>query len=221
MSAMRLHSTITSPYSRKVMVVAHETGLARLIERVPTNPHSDEYLRFDNPLCRVPTLLLESGEALFDSRVICEYLDQLHDGPKMFPATGPARFRALRLQAIGDGMLDANLARRNEMIRPPHQRSDAWIDRQARASAAACSWLEQRIEDLHDPDITIGHIAVGCALGYFAVRFPHDVWWRDCPQLAEWHARFERRPAMAATRYDVLKRCLPAEQVNQGPDAHP
>ena len=85
---MQLHTTITSPYARKVWVVAHETGLISQIRSIPTNPHCDEYLRSDNPLCRVPTLLLENGEALFDSPVICEYLDSLHDGPRLF--IGPA-----------------------------------------------------------------------------------------------------------------------------------
>src|SRR5690606_7905421 len=106
---MRLHCTITSAYARKVWVVAHETGLLDKIERLPTNPHFDEYLRDDNPLCRVPTLLLDNGEALFDSPVICEYLDSLHNGRKLFPAEPEKRWPALRLQALGDGMLDANV----------------------------------------------------------------------------------------------------------------
>jgi glutathione S-transferase len=88
---MLLHSTITSPYARKVWVVAHEKGLISQIERLPTNPHADEYLRSDNPLCRVPTLILDDRSALFDSPVICEYLDSLHSGPKLFPPAGDER----------------------------------------------------------------------------------------------------------------------------------
>ena len=114
-----LHSTITSPYARKVWVVAHETGLISQIERIATNPHADEYLRSDNPLCRVPTLILNDQSALFDSPVICEYLDSLHSGPKLFPAAGNERWAALRLQALGDGMLDASLSRRMETIGLP------------------------------------------------------------------------------------------------------
>ena len=89
---MRLHSTITSPYARKVWVVAHETALISRIERIPTNPHADEYLRDDNPLCRVPTLVLADGSSLFDSPVICEYLDNMASGRKLFPAAGPGRW---------------------------------------------------------------------------------------------------------------------------------
>src|SRR5271169_14205 len=107
---MRMHSTITSPYARKVWVVAHETGAIDRIERIATNPHTDEYLREDNPLCRVPTLLLPDGDVLFDSPVICEYLDSLHHGPTLFPLNGPERWFALKLQALGDGILDTNIA---------------------------------------------------------------------------------------------------------------
>jgi glutathione S-transferase len=145
---MRLHSTITSPYARKVWVFAHETGLIKDIQRIPTNPHVDEYLRDENPLCRVPTLVMDAGEALFDSPVICEYLDSLHSGRRLIPAEGPAQWGALRLQAIGDGMLDANVSRRMEMIRPPNEQSPSWIARQTQALEAACSWLESRVKEL-------------------------------------------------------------------------
>jgi glutathione S-transferase len=148
---MRLHSTITSPYARKVWVVAHETGLISRIERVATNPHADEYLRDDNPLCRVPTLVLADGFVLFDSPVICEYLDSLHTGRKLFPPCGSERWSALRLHALGDGMLDASLSRRMEVIRPGTEQSPTWIDRQIKAVNAACAWLEERIELLDGP----------------------------------------------------------------------
>jgi glutathione S-transferase len=215
-----MHSTITSPYARKAWVVAHETGLTDKIERIPTNPHADEYLRTDNPLCRVPTLIRDDGEALFDSPVICEYLDSLHDGPKLFPPDGSARWRALRLQAIGDGLLDANLSRRNEILRPASEQSKDWIARQMLAIDAGCRWLEQHVNDLDQPSIDIGQIAVGCALGYFAVRFPHDPWRDGCPKLTRWQERFEQRPSMVATRYDVLKSTLPPELIKEGPSRH-
>ena len=157
---MQLHSTITSPYARKVWVVAYETGLIPQIERLPTNPHADEYLRSDNPLCRVPTLVLDDRSALFDSPVICEYLDSLHSGPKLFPPAGDERWAALRLQALGDGMLDASLSRRMETIRPASEQSPMWIARQILAINAALDWLEARIQLLDGP-INIGQIAMG------------------------------------------------------------
>jgi glutathione S-transferase len=214
---MRMHSTITSPYARKAWVVAHETGLIDRIERIATNPHADEYLRADNPLCRVPTLIRDDGETLFDSPVICEYLDSLHSGPKLFPPDGPARWRALQLQAIGDGLLDANLARRNEILRPANEQSRDWVARQLMALAAGLQWLEQHVDELDAPAIDIGQIAVGCALGYFAVRFPDDPWRDNCRRLAAWQQHFEQRPSMIATRYDVLKGTLPPELIKEGP----
>ena len=216
---MRLHSTITSPYARKVWVVAHETGLISRIERIPTNPHADEYLRDDNPLCRVPTLVLADGSSLFDSPVICEYLDSLHNGPKLFPPSGPERWSALRLQALGDGMLDASLSRRMEMIRPANEQSAAWAARQITGVNAACAWLEARVEILGAP-ITIGHIAIGCALGYLDLRFSSDPWRDRYPRLADWVHVFEQRPSMVATRYDVLKETLPGHLIKEGPSRH-
>jgi glutathione S-transferase len=216
---MRLHSTITSPYARKVWVVAHERGLTDRIEAVATNPHADEYLRDDNPLCRVPTLVLDDGEALFDSPVICEYLDSLGDGPGLFPPAGPARWRALRLQALGDGILDASLSRRMEVIRPAHEQSPAWIARQIKGADAGCAWLEARLGEL-EGEVTIGYVAIGCALGYFDIRFREDGWRERFPGLAAWFEGFGRRASMQATDYAALKAALPAELIKEGPSRH-
>jgi glutathione S-transferase len=216
---MRLHSTITSPYARKVWIVAHETGLISKIERIPTNPHADEYLRDDNPLCRLPTLVLADGSTLFDSPVICEYLDSLHDGPKLLPPSGPERWAALRLQALGDGMLDASVSRRMEVIRPANEQSPGWIERQIKGVNAACAWLEARPTLLGGPT-TVGHIAIGCALGYLDLRFAGDRWRSKYPRLADWNSIFEARPSMVATRADVLKDTLPAHMIKEGPSRH-
>ena len=190
-------------------------------QQYPTNtdePLRHEYLRDDNPLCRVPTLLLDDGEALFDRPVVCEYLDSLHTGPRLIPAEGP-RWHTLRLQAIGDGMLDANVSRRMEMIRPPNEQAPSWIARQTQALEAACSWLESRLSEL-EGSITIGHIAVGCALGYFDIRYPDDRWRTRYPRLGSWYDQFETRPSMQATRYDILKVTLPASMIKEGPSRH-
>jgi glutathione S-transferase len=215
---MRMHSTITSPYARKAWAVAHEKGLFDRIERIPTNPHVDEYLRADNPLCRVPALILEDGTVLFDSPVICEYFDSIGEGPLLFPS-GTKRWQALRLQAIGDGMMDASLSRRMEVIRPSHEQSPAWIARQAKGVESACSWLEERLVDLDGP-VTIGHIAIGCALGYLDLRFTDDAWRERFPGLAAWHAELEQRPCMQATRYSMLKATLPPHMIKEGPSRH-
>jgi len=209
-SDMRLHSTTQGKSGSWHMISK--------IQRILTNPHADEYLRDDNPLCRVPRLVLADGSTLFDSPVICEYLDSLHEGQKL-PPSGPERWSALRLQALGDGMLDASVSRRMEVIRPATGQSPAWIERQIKGANAACTWLEARVQILGGPT-TIGHIAVGCALGYLDLRFAGDPWRDRYPRLADWSAIFEARPSMLATRYDVLKEMLPSSLVKEGPSRH-
>ena len=130
---MRLHHNIASPYVRKVMAVAIETGLEDRLEpvsRMMTPVKPDAGLVEDNPLGKIPCLVTDDGAVLYDSPVICEYLDSLHDGPKMFPA-GPARWTALRRQAEGDGILDAALLVRYEtFLRPEERRWPEWIEGQ-------------------------------------------------------------------------------------------
>ena len=131
---MKLHYNVASPFVRKVMAVAIETGQDGRLEPVtptmtPIKPDAD--LVQDNPLGKVPCLVTDDGAALYDSRVICEYLDSLHDGPKMFPPAGPARWRALRRQAEGDGIMDAAvLARYETFLRPKERRWPEWIEGQ-------------------------------------------------------------------------------------------
>ncbi len=199
MSAMKLRYSPTSPYVRKVSVVALETGLDKRIERIPTNvwaPSTD--IATDNPLGKVPALMTEGGETLFDSPVICEYLDSLHDGLKLFPPPGGARWTALRRQALGDGILDAGVLRRLEAGRLENERSSSWIARQTAAVRRGLDALEDEAESLGGP-ITIGHIAIGCALGWLELRFPDEDWRENRPSLARWYETFARRPSMRET----------------------
>ena len=127
---MKLHWSPRSPYVRKVMIVAHETGVADRLELVRSvvamsKPNHD-VLR-DNPLGRIPTLVTGDGTILFDSAVICEYLDSLHTGPKLFPPAGAERWHALRWHALGDGMLDTLIVFRNEREQPPAQQNPDWL----------------------------------------------------------------------------------------------
>jgi len=196
---MKLRYSPTSPYVRKVSVTAIETGLDSRIERVETNvwdPQTD--IGGSNPLGKVPTLILDDGTVLFDSPVVCEYLDSLHDGLKLFPAAGDARWQALRLQALGDGVLDAAVhvvveGRRDEALRSP-----GWIERQKTVIARALDFLEEDVEMLSG-DLSIGLISVGCALGYLDLRMPDDPWRRDHPALADWFDTFSERTSMAST----------------------
>lgn len=196
---MKLRYSPTSPYVRKVMVVAHETGLAGRIGLVPTNVWaSDTDIGRDNPLGKVPALTTDGGEVLYDLPVICEYLDLLHDGAKIFPASGGARWTALRRQALADGMLDAGILRRLESMRKEPERSASWIDRQRAAVARAMDTLEEEASNL-GASVTIGHVAIGCALGWFDFRFPGDDWRQGRPALAAWYAAFAGRPSMTRT----------------------
>jgi len=198
---MKLRYSPTSPYVRKVTVTAHETGLHDRIERVPTvttDPASG--LAKDNPLGKVPTLITDAGESLIDSPVICEYLDSLHKGSKLVPA-GPARWTALRREALADGILDAAVSRMQESRRPANEQSPAWIEKQKTVIGRALDAFEVEADRLGDPAgaVDIGQITIAVALGYLDFRFAGDDWRKGRPRLAAWYERFSRRPAMVAT----------------------
>ncbi|MCW9034612.1 MAG: glutathione S-transferase N-terminal domain-containing protein [Alphaproteobacteria bacterium] len=197
---MQLRYSPSSPYVRKAMVVLHETGLLDQVELVATNPWDPETnLGGQNPIGKVPALIVEGGEALFDSPVVCEYLDSLHDGTKLFPAAGGTRWKALRQQAIADGVLDAAVGARVELtFRPEEYRWSGWVDRQKLAINRALDVLEEEADELPD-EITIGHVAIGCALGYVDFRFPDDNWRSSRPALADWFNIMSARASMAAT----------------------
>jgi glutathione S-transferase len=198
---MKLRYSPTSPYVRKVIVAAIEVGVEGRIEVVPTDPWDPETdLPDDNPLGKVPTLITEDGMTLIDSSVICEYLDRLHDGPPLFPPAGEVRWQALRWRVLGDGILDASVSRRVEdKFHERHLRSADWIARQKRTIERTLAALEREVSEISQAPITIGHISVGCALGYLDLRFPEDDWRTGHPALAAWYADFVQRPSMAAT----------------------
>jgi glutathione S-transferase len=200
---MLLHTNPASPFGRKVAVVAHETRLWPRIEvrdevLSPVSP--SEAVAAANPLGKIPCLVTDDGLALFDSRVIAEYLDGLHDGERLFPAGGAARWRALRTQALADGIMDAAVGARYEaVLRPEPRRWDEWIAGQMRKVDQALDRLEQEVADFGE-DVDIGQIAVGCALGYLDFRYAHRPWREGRPRLAAWFERFDARAAMQRTR---------------------
>jgi len=202
---MKLFHSHSSPFVRKVMVVAHELGLAERIEWLPSKVHPverDRAVLAQHPLAQVPTLIDDAGHALADSRVICEYLDALAGG-SLFPREGAARWQALNEQSAADGVLDAALLIRYELTaRPESERSAAWIKGQSAKIETTLAWFEERAGQLADR-IDIGTIALACALGYLDLRFSDIAWRDDAPELAAWFARFEERPSMVATRPPV------------------
>lgn len=197
---MKLHYSTASPYVRKVMACAIARGIDGRIDKVSTNPHvSPPGLLADNPLSKVPALVTDDGLALFDSPVICEYLDGIGDAPKLFPPVGtPARIAALRLQAIADGILDAAVARRMHGSLPQDEGRRAFDARQKAAVDRALVLLEAEVASLDGP-ATIGTLAVGCALGYLDFRFAAEPWRAAHPALAAWFARASEAPALALT----------------------
>jgi glutathione S-transferase len=180
--------------------VAHEHGLADRIELVPTSlspVQGNETLALENPLMKVPSLVTEDGQTLFDSPVICEYLDNMATGRRLFPAAGPERWTALRQQALGDGILDAVILCAYEAQRPENKRWNGWTEGQMRKVHQGLAAAER--EDLSGV-LTIGPIAIGCMLGYLDLRFPDDGWRRRHPKLASWYQEFADRPSMRATQ---------------------
>jgi len=199
---MKLHWSPRSPFVRKVMIAAHELGLADRLDCVrtvvaTTRPHAP--LMEENPLSKIPTLVLDDGTVLYDSPVICEYLDQLHDGPKLIPAAQPARMTALRRQALGDGFLDFLLLWRNERERPTEHQSQVHLSTYAEKRKAILLGLDKEAGELAATPFSIGHIAIGCALSYLDFRFAAEDWRGGHPRIAAWHATFAARPSVRAT----------------------
>jgi glutathione S-transferase len=197
---MKLHWSPRSPFVRKVMVVVHELGLADRIACVrtvaaSTKPHAA--LMQDNPLSKIPTLVLDDGTVIYDSPVICEYLDSLDGTPKLHPAEPKARLVALRRQALGDGFLDMLVLLRDERMRA--NPSDVHKASAAVRKAAVLKCLEQEAEALAATPFSIGHVAIGCALSYLDFRYADEDWRKDRPRIARWHATFAARPSVRAT----------------------
>jgi len=192
---MKLRYSTTSPFVRKVHVVAIETGQIGQIELVKTNtadPASG--LSNDNPLNKVPALALEDGSTLYDSRVICEYLDAQANG-SFFPV-GRARWTALRRQALADGMMDAAVLRMMETRRPETLRSAEWDARQKLKVTQGLAALEA---DHLGPQLDIGTLAVAIVLDYLDFRFKTEDWRVGHPKLAAWHKPFSSRASLQKT----------------------
>lgn len=199
---MKMFYASASPFVRKCMVVAHEAGLADRIEKLPGVAHpvkTDTSIAAVNPLGQVPTFLTDDGQALFDSRVICEYLDDLGQG-SMFPRTGAARWRALTEQSLADGILDAAILARYEITaRPEEFQWSGWTQAQMKKIDASLDYFEKGADTYEKGHVDIGAITLGCALGYLDFRFTDYDWRTARPQLSAWFKIFEERPSMRDT----------------------
>ena len=199
---MKLFHSPASPFVRKCLVAADELGLRSRIELVPSNAHPvnrDPGVVAHNPLGKVPTLVTDDGTILYDSRVICDYLDAL-GGHRLIPAAGPARLAALVLQALADGINDAAiLARYETAMRPEAKRWDDWLEGQLEKVRCGLAEVEKHAAHFGDR-VDIGTIATGCALGYLDFRFASLAWRDRHPNTAAWFEWFGGRDSMVATR---------------------
>jgi glutathione S-transferase len=199
---MRLLYTPTSPFVRKVRIAAHELGLAdRLtLEYLRPSPLApDATLSAHNPLSKIPALVTDDGQTLFDSRVIVEYLDTLHDQRPLIPPSGRARFEALRTQALADGMLDAGILVFYERLqRPLELQWSTWLDGQSRKVIQALDALENLVTGF-GPEVDIAQIATAAAIGWLDFRQVVGDFRPDRPRLAAWFEAFSARPSMLAT----------------------
>ena len=194
---MKLYYSATSPYVRKVMACAITRGLEGRIQLHPSNPHAlPADLLADNPTSKVPCLVTDDGLSLYDSPVICEFLDSLGDAPALFPVTSAARWRALKFQAMGDGILDAAVPCRGEQGKPTEAARDTQIARFKAAMSRTVDALEAAQPYTH---VDIGSITVACALGYLDFRFGADPWRPTHPRLTAWFEAFAVNPGIADT----------------------
>lgn len=200
----KLHYASASPYVRKVMASAIELGLdGRFTLEPAANPTlptvRNPAIAADNPLSKVPTLVFADGERLYDSIVICEYLDAVDGQHKLFPASGMARWRALRTNALADGILEAGVSVRLERVRPEDKRWSDWIDGQLFKINGSLDVLESSFTSWSS-GLNIGHIAVSCALQWLEFREIVDNPRKGRERLYAWHEDFLKRPSMARTK---------------------
>lgn len=201
---MKLHWSSRSPYVRKVMICVYELGLENRIERISSvvslSKPNAEVMR-DNPLGRIPTLILDDGRVFHESVVICEYLDSLHNGTPLFPAKGEARWTALRRHALGNGMLDALLLWRSEVMKPPARQTPEWLTTFALKTRNGLATIEADADALVRTPFDIGHVGIGAALAYLDFRFGDFGWRKDHPRTDAWMQQFSQRDSVKKTAF--------------------
>ena len=199
---MKLFYAATSPFVRKCLVCAHELGLRERLELVPAAAHPVNRVRAlveHNPLGKIPTLVMDDGGVLYDSRVICEYLNGLGNG-HLIPDDGPPRWSVLVEQALADGIMDAAVLTRYEnAVRPESLRWPDWAAGQLDKVSCGLAQIEQRGAPAPGR-VDIGAIAIGCALGYLDFRYASFGWREKYPKTAQWFESFANRESMLATR---------------------
>lgn len=196
---MNLYWSPRSPFVRRVMVTLHELGLATDVHRIDAvvamTGCNDGVMRA-NPLNKIPTLVLADGSVLTDSTLICEHLAS---DSALAPADRTTRLQALRWHGIGHGLTDLLVLWRNERLRPAAQQSPEVLAAWDAKSVATLAMLDGDAASLGGTPVTLGHIAIACALGYLDFRFAERNWRTEAPRLAQWFAAFNQRESMQQT----------------------
>lgn len=198
---MKLISRPASPYGRKALLIIHERGLQNLVDvQMLSQEETAQLLPDFNPLVKVPAFVTDDGTVLYDSPVICEYLDSQHNGEKFFPTGGIERWPVLRLQALGDGIADAIVAYAVEGAKPEDKQMGGWFERQIAKVNNGLDYLEKNMSELSG-SLNIGQLAVVCAVGYWDFRCDDPVWRNGRPQFSAWVDEIRARPSMQATHF--------------------
>ncbi len=204
---MKLYHALPSPFVRKVRIAAMELGLADDVELLPIavapGKENEDYAATGNPLRKIPALELSNGTVLYDSGVICEYLDARAGGGRILPGGGEARWEMLRNHALASGICDAAVLLRYEtFLRPEEHRWELWVKDQWGKIDGALSWLEKNPQAAGDAEpemLNLAQIAIGCALGYLDFRYDERNWRGDYPALAAWFEKVAKRPSFVET----------------------
>lgn len=196
---MKLFFAPASPFTRKVRITAYEKGLHEDIELVTAPPMDNlPELHKTNPLGGIPALKLDNGECLYDSPVICEYLDSLNERPRLIPAAGMERYHVLRGQALADGVMDFAVAVVYERRRTDAEISESFVNRRLKGIDRALTAMSGEIDNLPET-IDLRHIAFGSALGYVRFRLPEIEWEKTHPAMQDWFVKLSLRPSMKQT----------------------
>lgn len=198
---MKLYLTHRSPYARKATIMAIEKGLEEKIKLVPIDmQNKPEELLKANPLGAVPTLVLENGHAIYDSPVICEYIDGLNDNPKLIPANGSVRIEALRTEALADGMTESAVKIYYEKLKPESNQDKALLKKHFEIFDRGFDMLERTAKNFHvDKMLSIAEISTASAIGYIGFRIPDYQWKEKHAKLATWYSEFSKRDSMVKT----------------------
>jgi glutathione S-transferase len=202
---MQLYMSANSPYARKARLVAYELGLHDSVKMVEVNPRDPSTGFWEiNPLAKIPALMTNSGHIIYDSPVICEYLNEVEGDGHLLSQDGQERWRTRTLVALVDGVLDAGMAVRLENMRPEEERSADWIEKQLATASRGMDTLEKSVPEFAN-NVDLGTIGVACAIAWLQLRHGDHVWLSKRPQLNEWYGEFVQRESFQKTLPDQTR----------------